>query len=62
MPAVLTAKNWIGGEWVDSPDRSDSFDPATGERIGIYADASVADAQAAIDAAVRAFRTTPVAG
>jgi betaine-aldehyde dehydrogenase len=53
------AKNWIGGQWVDSPDHADSFDPATGDRIGTYADATNADVQMAITAAVRSFRTTP---
>ena len=34
------AMNWINSEWVDSGKRSDSFDPATGQRIGRYADAA----------------------
>jgi acyl-CoA reductase-like NAD-dependent aldehyde dehydrogenase len=29
-----TALNWIDGEWVDTNKTTDSFDPATGERIG----------------------------
>jgi acyl-CoA reductase-like NAD-dependent aldehyde dehydrogenase len=29
-----TALNWIDGEWVDANKTTDSFDPATGERIG----------------------------
>lgn len=54
----LTAMNWINGEWVDSSKRTDSFDPATGKRIGSYADASLEDAKDAIDAAVMAFHST----
>lgn len=53
-----TAKNWINGEWVDSSKHTDSFDPATGQRIGSYADASRADVEAATRAAVRAFQST----
>lgn len=52
------AKNWIGGKWVDSSKRTESFDPATGMSIGSYADASLADAEAATAAAVEAFETT----
>ena len=29
-----TALNWIDGEWVDANKTTESFDPATGERIG----------------------------
>jgi hypothetical protein len=50
------ALNWIDGEWVSAKKTTDSFDPATGERIGTYADASREDAAAAIAAAVRTFR------
>ena len=38
------ALNWIGGEWVDAKQRKKSFDRATGEEIGSYADASRGDA------------------
>jgi betaine-aldehyde dehydrogenase len=56
-PALFgNALNWIDGEWVNANKTADSFDPATGERIGTYADASREDAAAAIAAAVRAFR------
>ncbi len=51
-----SAKNWIGGRWVDSGKRTESFDPATGRSIGTYADASLADAEAATTAAVEAFK------
>jgi betaine-aldehyde dehydrogenase len=56
-PAGLRkAMNWINGEWVDSAERTASFDPATGKEIGTYADASHADVVAAIAAAVKAFK------
>ena len=32
----LNARHWIGGEWVDSKERLDSINPATGETIGTY--------------------------
>jgi betaine-aldehyde dehydrogenase len=51
------ALNWIDGEWVDSSNHTDSFNPATGQQIGGYADASHADVKAAIQAAVRAFQS-----
>jgi betaine-aldehyde dehydrogenase len=53
----LTAKNWIDGVWVDSSKHTESFDPATGNHIGVYADASLADVQSAIASAVRAFQS-----
>ena len=56
--ALRYAKNWINGEWVDSGKRTKSFDPATGEEIGTFADASHADVAAAIGAAVHAFAET----
>jgi hypothetical protein len=50
-PAVLgTALNWIDGDWVDAGKRSKSFDPATGEEIGRYADARRDDVSSAIQA------------
>jgi betaine-aldehyde dehydrogenase len=57
-PADRKAMNWINGEWVDSGKRSKSFDPASGQEIGTFADASHADVEAAIAAAVRAFAET----
>jgi betaine-aldehyde dehydrogenase len=53
------AENWIDGEWTDSPVHADSIDPATGERIGTYASATRTDVERAIQAAKRAFETTP---
>jgi betaine-aldehyde dehydrogenase len=59
MGELLSAKNWIGGEWVDSPSRLNSINPATGEIIGTYADGSADEANRAIDAARKAFLETP---
>ncbi len=50
------ALNWIDGKFADARQRSISFDPATGEEIGTFADASREDAALAIEAADRAFR------
>ena len=58
MASQLTACHWIDGEWVDSPQRAQSIDPATGEPIGTYTEASGAEAKRAIAAALRAFRDT----
>jgi betaine-aldehyde dehydrogenase len=52
------ATHWIGGRWVDAGQHRDSINPATGEVIGQYAAAGVAEAQAAIDAALSTFRKT----
>lgn len=52
------AMNWINGAWVDSSQRTGSFDPATGQQIGSFADAAHGDVVAAIAAAVEAFRGT----
>ena len=50
------ARNWIAGEWVDSKTHFDSFNPATGEKIGTYAEAGVEETDRAIAAALAAFR------
>lgn len=55
MTNGLEARHWIGGDWVDSPKRLTSIDPATGEAIGTYADATEAEALAAIKVARRVF-------
>jgi acyl-CoA reductase-like NAD-dependent aldehyde dehydrogenase len=52
------AKNWIDGGWADSVERRDSFDPATGQKIGTYAYAGRDDVGRAVIAAERAFRTS----
>src|SRR5699024_83391 len=50
----VTGKLWIGGAWRDaeSDARFDVEDPATGETLAQVADASAADGQRALDAAV----------
>ncbi|WCR10462.1 aldehyde dehydrogenase family protein [Paracoccus stylophorae] len=58
MADMKHALNWIGGEWVDADKISTAIDPATSEEIGTFADASKQDAQRAIDAARRSFRTS----
>lgn len=58
-PNETVAKNWIDGDWADSADHRESFDPATGRKIGTYAYGSREDVERAIAGAVRAFRTTP---
>jgi betaine-aldehyde dehydrogenase len=50
------AKNWIDGEWVDSRTHALSYNPATGEPIGMYADGGLAEAQQAVAAAWQAFQ------
>lgn len=52
---LLNARHWIAGEWVDSKTRSESFNPATGEKIGTYAQGGQAEALHAIATARRAF-------
>lgn len=52
------AKNWIDGDWMDSEKHSISFNPATGEPIGMYADGGRKEAEKAVAAALRAFRDT----
>ena len=56
------ARHWIGGGWIDGGGRGVSFDPATGDRIGTYADAGAGEAEQAIAAALDAFRTSPWRG
>jgi len=50
----------IDGRWrpAESGRSADSIDPASGQVLGRFADGGTADAQAAIDAARRAFDTT----
>ena len=62
MPHESYARHWIGGDWVDSDTRRDSVDPATGDRIGTYADGGRAEAARAVAAARRAFLETPWRG
>ncbi|RKE57095.1 aldehyde dehydrogenase family protein [Sphingobacterium detergens] len=50
------ALNWINGEWIDSGSYKDSFNPATGEKIGVYADGGSIEAEKAIAAAKEAHK------
>lgn len=52
-------RHLIGGEWVGSARTPASVNPASGERIGSYADADAETGRAAIDAADRAFKEGP---
>ncbi|MEY4348590.1 MAG: succinate-semialdehyde dehdyrogenase GabD, partial [Actinomycetota bacterium] len=47
----------INGEWVAGSARFDVHDPATGKVITTVGDASLADADAAVDSAHDAFKT-----
>jgi betaine-aldehyde dehydrogenase len=58
MASQLLARHWIDGDWVDSGERAQSIDPATGETIGTYTEAGEAEAKRAIAAALRTFRET----
>jgi len=53
--AASVAMHWIDGQRADSDEHRDSVNPATGEVIGSYAMAGPKEAQAAIEAARRAF-------
>jgi betaine-aldehyde dehydrogenase len=58
MSSVLHARHWIDSEWVDAKDRVESINPATGETIGSYTEATEAEAKRAIAAALKAFKET----
>src|SRR2546429_4100481 len=57
-PQTSVARHWIDGKWRDSAQHHDSFDPATGEKIGTYAVGGAGEAKEAVAAALRAFRET----
>src|SRR4051812_29423004 len=65
--AVVSGAHFIDGEWRGSQPNGkhfENYNPATGERISIYPEASREDVDAAVRAARRAFdswRKTPVA-
>jgi betaine-aldehyde dehydrogenase len=58
MRSQLSARHWIGGEWVDSVTRLDSINPAASETIGTYANASAIEVTQAIAVARQAFFQT----
>jgi betaine-aldehyde dehydrogenase len=52
------ARHCIDGRWLESELVTDSYNPATGELLGRFADGGEAEARAAVDAARRAFAVT----
>jgi acyl-CoA reductase-like NAD-dependent aldehyde dehydrogenase len=52
------ARHWIDGSWVESALVADSYNPATGELLGSFADGGDGEARAAVEAARRAFEDT----
>lgn len=52
------ARHWIDGSWLESERVADSYNPATGELLGSFADGGDAEARGAVDAARRAFAFT----
>lgn len=50
------ALNWIGGAWVDSGAYKDTINPATGEKIGCYANGGLIEAKKAIEVAKKTFK------
>ncbi|WP_322028574.1 aldehyde dehydrogenase family protein [Paraburkholderia sp. J76] len=55
MRAEHDAQHWIGGAWLAEGPRRESIDPATGDVIGYFHDASAETMQKAIDCACEAF-------
>lgn len=56
MSDVTEARQHVDGAWLASGNSwADSFDPATGERLGRFAIGTLGDAEAAVAAARRAF-------
>ncbi len=53
--ASRIAKHWINNQWIDNGVHRDSIDPATGDKIGEYADAGKDEAALAIAVAREAF-------
>ncbi|MDB5552149.1 MAG: aldehyde dehydrogenase [Rhizobium sp.] len=58
----MTARHWIGGDWVDSASRLNSINPASGETIGTYANGGETEAKLAIDIASATFMESDWAG
>ena len=50
------ALHWINNQWIDNKNYKESFNPATGQVIGKYADGGKQEAMAAITAAGKAFK------
>jgi len=58
QPSPGAARLWIGGQWLDSGERRESTNPATGEVIGSYLMGGRKEAELAVQAALQAFRGT----
>ena len=56
MEKQRTARNWIGGEWLEQGVEKQSINPADGKSIGTFYDGDAQVAQAAIAAASDAFK------
>src|SRR3954463_6549032 len=52
------ARHWIDGHWCDSAKHQDSFDPATGEKIGSYAAGGADEAREAVAAVAPSITMT----
>lgn len=50
------ACHWIDGKWLEAGKRGNSINPATGEVIGQYFEATPVEAQLAVNAAMHAFK------
>ncbi|MCP3716287.1 aldehyde dehydrogenase family protein [Paraburkholderia sp. CNPSo 3281] len=56
MALNLRGRHWIGGEWVDAPVAAESIDPASGETIGTFTEATDTMATRAIAVALKSFQ------
>lgn len=52
------AQHWINNQWIDTKNYKESFNPATGEIIGMYAEGGKQQAADAIAAAKAAFKNS----
>jgi betaine-aldehyde dehydrogenase len=56
MASQLRGRHWIGGEWADAPGVAESIDPASGETIGTFTEATDTMATRAIAVALKSFQ------
>jgi betaine-aldehyde dehydrogenase len=56
MTFQLRGRHWIGGEWADTPALAESIDPASGETIGTYTEATDTMAMRAVAVALKTFQ------
>src|SRR5437762_12916521 len=52
------ARHWIDGGWLESELAADSYNPATGEVLGRFADGGEAEARAPVEVARGDFEVT----